>query len=275
MRGRLPEAAFIILAVLFAVWGYRTPADPTSAFVLRDKPDHLMRVVTWNIGQAGGESASQESIGHVSTVLQSLNADMILLQEVPGANSAGRLRNSLGGHWHLETSEQAGRIVVTFSEQRSLVRHAGRFQSNAGLFCSYGLQDGRLIAVMNLHANAYSARRRNRQIGRSAEILLQTENHAAFAGILAGDLNLDIDLDKRRDLFTDNEHLDVETYNAIVANYRDAAVNAGSTAEPDRRLDYIFYSPGKLNSIQAGPFKGQRFGAMDHDPVVADFKIMD
>ena len=127
---------------------------------------------------------------------------------------------------------------------------------------------------MNLHANAYCARRHNRQIGRSAEILTQTENHAALAGILAGDLNLDIDLDKRRDLFTDNEHLDMETYNAIVVNYRDAAVNAGSTAEPNRRLDYIFYSPGKLNLIQAGPFKRQRFGSMDHDFVVAEFEIV-
>ena len=275
MRGRLPETALVILAVLFALWGYRKPADPTSAFVLRDKPDYLMRVVTWNIGQAGGESASWEIISQVSRVLQSLNADMILLQEVPGADSAGRIGNSLGGHWHLETSEQAGRILATFSEQRSLIRHAGRFQSDAALFCSYGLQDGRLIGVMNLHANPYSARRRNRQIGRSAEILLQTKKHSAFAGILAGDLNLDIDLDKRRDLFTDNEHLDVETYNALVAHYRDAAVNGGSTAEPDRRLDYIFYSPGKLNLIQAGPFKGQRVGAMDHDPVVADFDISD
>jgi hypothetical protein len=76
-------------------------------------------------------------------------------------------------------------------------------------------------------------------------------------------------------MFTNNEDLDVETYDAIVTNYRDAAVNAGSTAEPDRRLDYIFYTPGKLNLIQAGPFKGQRIGAMDHDPVVADFDISD
>ena len=271
MLARLPETAFVILALLFAVWGYRKPADPTSAFVLRDKSDDLMRLVTWNIGQAGGETSSQEIISHASLVLQSFNADLILLQEVPDADSAGRIRDSLGRQWNLEISEQTGRTVATLCHKGELIRHDGGFESRSSLFTLYSRRDGKLIAVMNLHANAFSARRRNRQIGRSAEVLRQTERRSVFTGILAGDLNLDIDLDKRRDLFTDNEHLDVETYNAIAANYQDAALNAGSTAEPDRRLDYIFYRPGKMKLIQAGPLKGQRFGAMDHDPILADF----
>ena len=92
--------------------------------------------------------------------------------------------------------------------------------------------------------------------------------------ILAGDLNLDIDLDKRRDLFTDNEHLDVETYNCIAQHFSDVAVNTGSTAEPDRRLDYIFADADSLKVIRSGPWKGKSVADMNHDPVVADLQIV-
>ena len=91
--------------------------------------------------------------------------------------------------------------------------------------------------------------------------------------ILAGDLNLDIDIDKRRDLFTDDEYLDVETYNYIVRRLSDVTLNTGSTAEPDRRLDYIFADAKRLNVVHAGPWKGKRVADMDHDPVVADLQI--
>ena len=91
--------------------------------------------------------------------------------------------------------------------------------------------------------------------------------------IFAGDFNLDPGLDKRRDLFSDDDHLDVETYNYVAQSMEDAALGRGPTAEPDRRLDYIFYGAEELELVEAGPWRGRRVGAMDHDPVVADFRF--
>jgi endonuclease/exonuclease/phosphatase family metal-dependent hydrolase len=91
---------------------------------------------------------------------------------------------------------------------------------------------------------------------------------------LAGDFNLDLDLDKRRDLFTDDEYRDVETYNYVANRLVDAARGRGSTAEPDRRLDYIFAEREAFLVIDSGPWKGHRSGQMDHDPVVADLRLV-
>ena len=88
--------------------------------------------------------------------------------------------------------------------------------------------------------------------------------------ILAGDLNLDIDLDKRRNLFSDDAYLDVETYNYVAQRLSDVTLNTGSTAEPDRRLDYIFADAKRFNLVHSGPWKGRRVADMDHDPVVVD-----
>lgn len=108
-------------------------------------------------------------------------------------------------------------------------------------------------------------------IGRATDIITGLRhNHLT---ILAGDLNLDFDLNKRRDLFTNDEHLDVETYNYIARHFSDVTLNTGSTAEPDRRLDYIFADANSMKVIRSGPWKGKRVADMDHDPVVADLQI--
>jgi len=80
-------------------------------------------------------------------------------------------------------------------------------------------------------------------------------------------------IDKRRDLLTDNEHLDVETYNYLAEHLADVTRGTGATAEPDRRLDYIFADAGRVKIIRAGPWKGRRVADMDHDPLLADLQI--
>lgn len=112
-----------------------------------------------------------------------------------------------------------------------------------------------------------------RPISRSRIFATKLVTAVIYLVILAGDLNLDIDIDKRRDLFTDDEHLDVETYNYLAQRFSDLTRNTGSTAEPDRRLDYIFTDAKPVKVIRAGPWKGQRVADMDHDPVVADLKF--
>jgi hypothetical protein len=116
-----------------------------------------------------------------------------------------------------------------------------------------------------------AAKRRNTLLGQAMHALMRDET--AVVKLLAGDLNLDIDLGKRRDLFSDDAYLDVETYNTIAQRLVDATVNTGSTAEPDRRLDYIFVDPKQVTVTNSGPWKGKRIADMDYDPVVADLQF--
>jgi endonuclease/exonuclease/phosphatase family metal-dependent hydrolase len=120
------------------------------------------------------------------------------------------------------------------------------------------------VDVLAVHADAYSAEDRERELRWAASWFRQ---HASSPyRILAGDLNLDVD----GDLFSSDPAADTRTYNDLCSDLDDAGLGKGPTAEPDRRLDYVLVSRGGWKVDSAGPWKGQRVGDMDHDPVVVD-----
>ena len=274
MREKILEAVFIILALVFAAGGYGIPKMGAAGFhPVPGRPDDL-RVVSWNVGGAGGyggRSLTDEYLPHIAGVLKKLNAELILLQEVASTDQVRRLSRRLGGQWEVIVSTDSGRLLAILGQRGRLQNRAGLKHSFRALAASYQSPGMPPVLVMNIHADPYSAKKRNTLIGRTLDVLMN--GNSGHLKILAGDLNLDVDIDKRRDLFSDNEHLDVETYNYLVQRLADVTRNTGSTAEPDRRLDYIFADAGRVKVIRAGPWKGQRVADMDHDPVVADLQI--
>jgi endonuclease/exonuclease/phosphatase family metal-dependent hydrolase len=271
MRQYVPIITFSLLAVVFAMLGYHQPPLPSSGFDPDRRIEKRFRVVSWNIGQAGGKPSNAEIIEHVAHVLQSLDADLVFLQEVESKKIADQLRKKLGSQWRMLVAAKKGRTVVALCESGSLFRLDSPINTRNCLWFGHITEEMKTVLVINLHADVYSARRRNRLIGQAATLL--SDESRIKARLLGGDLNLDIDLNKRHDLFTDNEQLDVETYNTIAQRFQDAALNAGSTAEPDRWLDYIFLDRSAFVLLQAGPWKGQRIAEMDHDPLIADMQL--
>ena len=274
MRDKLLEVIFIILAVAFGIAGYRIHPPDAGSYRLAPRQSDELRIVTWNVGNAGGHSGQSlrtEYLPHIGTVLKKLNADLMLLQEVSTFDQAQRLRRILGNEADVLVSP-GGSGQLAILAQRGRLRHqAGLTLNLRALAAFYQASDLPPVVLMNIHANPYAAQERNALIGRATQILMnQNSRHLK---ILAGDLNLDVDLHKRRDLFTDDEHLDVETYNYLAEQLSDLTRDTGATAEPDRRLDYIFADTRHLKVIRAGPWKGQRVANMDHDPLVVDLRI--
>lgn len=273
MREKILEIVFIVLAVVFAASGYGIHRLGAVSYQPATRHPNDLRIVSWNVGGAGGHggrSLKNEFLPHIAAVLKKLNADLILLQEVASSYQAQRLSRILGGPWEVIVSAGGSSLLAVLGQRGRLQSQPGltrRIRSQAASYQSPGKPP---VLVINLHASPYSAKERNAHIGRTTEILMRRD--AGLLKILAGDLNLDVDIDKRRDLFTDDEYLDVETYNYLVQHFSDVAQNSGSTAEPDRRLDYIFVEAGQVDVIRAGPWKGQRLADMDHDPVVADLR---
>jgi endonuclease/exonuclease/phosphatase family metal-dependent hydrolase len=211
------------------------------------------------------------AIVHVADTLQKLDADLVFLQEVANRRQFDQLLARLGKPWlgHLSLRRDRGIAVVAQRGRLDAWEISRRGNpSFAATFQAPGLP--KLGAVV-VHADAFDAKSRNRQIGEATDYLIKRME--APAKILVGDLNIDLDLDKRRDLFSNNEHLDVETYNYVATHLFDAAIGRGPTAEPDRRLDYIF-SDANLAVIDAGPFKNHRAPGMDHDPLVGDLHFV-
>ena len=274
MREKILEIVFIALALVFAAGGYGMHRLGAVGFHLAPRQPDDLRIVSWNVGGAGGyggRSLKNEFLPHIAAVLKELNADLILLQEVASPHQVQRLTRKLGGRWEVIVSTGGGSLLAVLGQRGSLqsqTRLTHSFRSQAASYQAPGLPP---VLVINLHASPYSAKERNAQIGRATDTLMS--HNSGHLKILAGDLNLDVDIEKRRDLFTDDEYLDVETYNYLVQHFSDVAQNTGSTAEPDRRLDYIFADVARVKVIRAGPWKGRRVADMDHDPVVADLKF--
>jgi endonuclease/exonuclease/phosphatase family metal-dependent hydrolase len=268
------ELLLFIAAAGATLAGHGLPDPGLSGFELRARDANVVRVVTWNVGGAidGDAHALPESqLDHVAQVLAALDADVIALQELASVRQAETLAERLGPEWSGRSSERGFALLA----RNAVFRDAGELGTGGlgtgdrslGAILSVRGHD---LAVIDVHAHAFDARDRNRTLGEATTELLEVTG--VDARILLGDLNLDVDLDKKRDLFSNRAHLDVETYNYIGGLLQDAARGRGSTAEPDRRLDYVFVSPAATVEA-AGPWKKRRSGTMDHDPVVADLRL--
>ena len=282
-RGGMLEWVLLLAAGLcftlgFAGRGGRVEVDPAQ------RAPASLRVVTWNVGHEldeGAPALRMEDEAAVVATLRALDPDLVVLQEVADVEQAERLASALGEGWQRAASSVgAGRHVVILARAASVRRArlrgvGGRAVAAAVTLARPGLPASGLV-VAGVHASAFSAGERNGLLG---DVRQQLD---ALAGdhprILAGDLNIDLDPNARRDLLSGDAYLDVQTYNAVLgatdshAGLFDAAAHAGPTAEPDRRLDYLLVDPG-LAVEQAGPVRGHRAPGMDHDPVLADLRV--
>lgn len=267
----ITEAIMLSLAVLMAFVGFGSMDTAERAYVPSERQSDHLRVMTWNVGRKGGthgQPLAGADIDHVVKTVLGLDPDLLFLQEIEDAAQLDTLLARLGDPWQGELVSTKGRRIAMLRPRGDWLMPRRWWGARDGSSPLIYIKDGHFpIAALAVHADAFSARKRNAQIGRAVDALLHVRH--VKARILVGDLNLDLDLDKRRDLFSSDEHLDVETYNYVCKHLFDAGAGRGSTADPDRRLDYIFTS-ADLGVVGAGPIRNMRNGDMDHDPVVAD-----
>lgn len=277
MRGpdRWLELALFGAAALLLWFGFGAPTWRRVEFDPGERAPDALRLCTWNVGgsgQRGLEPLRDENIAAIGASLEALAPDLVAFQEVGSEQQLRRLARA-SGHPDaaLLLAPGSGRRVAAFARSGRLRRVALAVEDSRVLGFEYEDEQGRRLRGVVLHADAFSASDRNRLVGEATEALLAVAGDLPL--VLLGDLNLDLDLGKRRDLFTDNEHLDVETYNFVAGKLSDAALGSGPTAEPDRRLDYVFVSMTALAVERAGVWRRQREGDMDHDPVVVDVRF--
>ncbi len=267
--GRLVEFALWLLAALALGGAHlcdparRAVADGVPAeWPLRRAPGSV-RIVTWNVGgSAAGEPhpLEERDLDAVVATLQALDPDLVLLQEFLFQRDYESLRGrfDVGAGW----VRAAGDVTI--------LARRGQFiggSSRGNLALAEWQVDGRSCAVAALHASAWSAQARRGEIGRATDALLAIP---ADLHLLGGDLNLDVD--RRGDLLSNDPQRDAEIYNWVAARLVDAGAGSGPTAEPDRRLDYLFVSR-TAERLAAAPWKGRRHGTMDHDPLVLDLRL--
>lgn len=274
---RAHERWLAVLAALLLAWGSGWDPFASPSFVPAPARDGNLRIVTWNLGEsteAGAPALRDEALPTVIEALRFLAPDLVLLQEIRTRRQAESLASELGDGWSLAlppTGERrvallARGVLIPFDVPRAAGRALGA-HANLRVGSPQGAVE---VDVVVVHADAFSSRRRNRLLGSAADAL--AERARGPHTILGGDFNLEVDPDRRRDLLSDDAYLDLESFHYAARGKIDAGVDAGPTAEPDRRIDYILVGEGGFAVRRSGVWRGRRVGAMDHDPLIVDLE---
>ena len=267
-RDKLLEGALWLGVLVFGLLGStRSGLYGPEGWQFTARDPKGLRIVVWNVGGStgrGGHGLDDDNLEQVSDTLRMLDADLCLLLEL---GNDEQLRSLARPRSDVTIRAGSARLVAGIARRGTLEVMQGERDTARQLNLLYTPWIGSPVQVVALHADAWSAKERNRQIGRAANAL---DGAAEHARLLCGDLNLDVDPGGRGDLFSDDDHLDVETYNYVASRALDLGLRSGPTAEPDRRLDYAFLWPGPLRAVAAGPWYGRRQGDMDHHPLVVD-----
>ena len=265
---RIEAALWLVAALAFAAssWSAAPPADTGIATATETetalREPGTMLVMTWNVGgtrDGRPHPFDRADLPKLVQAIETFEPDLLLLQEFRYSSDWAPLRAALtdpkreGDPWIKASGDVA---IVAFRGEL----HGGELTGNAAL-CQWTI-DGGTIAVGNLHASPWNARERRRAIGSVVDQLLATPGPSRLFG---GDLNLDVG--QRSDLFSNDPDSDVAIYNWLAERLTDLGLKAGPTAEPDRRLDYLFASPDLVAS-HARVLDGCRGPTMDHDPLL-------
>ena len=125
------------LAIVFAAGGYGIHRLGAASYHLATRQPEDLRIVSWNVGGAGGRPLKNEFLPQIAAVLKKLNADVILLQEVAAAHQVQRLSRMLDGPWEVIVSTGGSRLLAILGQRGRLQIRTRLAQSIRALAASY------------------------------------------------------------------------------------------------------------------------------------------
>lgn len=236
-----------------------------------------LKLMSWNIGYGDLESetrARDDDLTAVAQVILTNDPDAVALQELTGENQLKLLLKRLKNRYRGQVSSlgSADRVAAVLVRDRSVhfddVPAGDRFAAAATFSLGRELPQ---IVFISAHADAFSSARRRTFAGDLVDwSRSRTNNEIAF---IAGDLNLEVSLRNKTNLFTDDAKNDSESYGYLLKYFRDLGRDAGETSINDRRIDYVFGPAETVTLRRAEVLRGTAIGRMDHRPLLVEVGV--
>jgi endonuclease/exonuclease/phosphatase family metal-dependent hydrolase len=273
----------LLAAVLLMLAGVRIfrPEAPETAFspaIDLAGEGWRVRVLTWNIGLAYGNSdsrAQNADLKRVARVIRMELPDVVALQELAGRDQLNDLLGRLGGEFKgflYEGTASDRYAAVLVREPRSLFRAIPTSTGRHASAAIFRLPRSPLrVCAISAHAQAWDAEARREYTRDLVDWALGKDFDVV---LLAGDFNFEGASDPGREvLLHTDRRLDREAYNYVTRHFRDLGRDGGETSLLGRRIDYIFARGAKLQVKRVAVLRGRATGRMDHDPLVVDALI--
>jgi endonuclease/exonuclease/phosphatase family metal-dependent hydrolase len=238
-----------------------------------------LRLMTWNIGNGDLEAetrAHDDDLRAVAKVILANDADAVALQELTGADQLKLLLASLKNRYrgYVCSAARGDRVEavlvkVQVGNDRGLrfedVPAGDRFAAAATFRLQTDLPE---IVLVSAHADAFSASRRRTFTEDVVDwARSRSGNEVVF---VAGDLNFEVSVRNKNNLFTDDAKHDSESFAYLLKYFRDLGQDAGETSINDRRIDYIFGRSERMSLQRAEVLRGAAVGRMDHWPLLVE-----
>src|SRR5258708_1338399 len=211
--------------------------------------------MTWNIGYADLDAdnrAQNKDIPNIAEVILNNDPDIVALQEITGEGQLQFLLRRLKGKYKGSISPLGNddrTVAVLVKDQTAIFETINTETGRTAIAAHLKLgEDKPSVTFISAHADAYNSKKRRTFVGDIVDWAQPKLNSDRV--LIAGDFNLEVDLDKAEDSYTDNAKNDSESYNYLVKHFRDLGKDAGYTAVNNRRIDYIFGPSVDIAGVQ-------------------------
>jgi endonuclease/exonuclease/phosphatase family metal-dependent hydrolase len=200
--------------------------------------------------------------------------DAIALQELTGADQLKILLGDLHGRYRgaVAPPGNADRVDAVLVKDRDAgFEHLpadGKYAIAASFHLRPQLPE---IVFVSAHADAFSATRRRVFTGEVVD-WARNRPHGSIV-VVGGDFNFELNPKDESHLYTDNVKNDSEAYSYALKYFRDLGRDAGYTAVNDRRIDYLFGPPERLQLRRAEVLRGAGVDRMDHWPLLIEVAL--
>src|SRR5688572_16784520 len=272
---KLLLAAMFVLMLSAAV--LVQPSRQRSLLGVRNKDGQHLKLMSWNIGYGDLETetrARNEDLPAVAKIILDNNPDAVALQELTGESQLKLLLKHLKSRYRGQVSSlgKADRVAAVLVKERNVdfndVPAGDRFAVAASFRLRPQMPE---IVFISAHADAFSSARRRTFGGDVVDWARgRPQGETPF---IAGDLNLEVSVRNKTNLFTDDVKNDSETYGYFSKYFRDLGRDAGETSINDRRIDYVFGPAETVTLRRAEVLRGTAIGKMDHWPLLVEVGI--
>ena len=271
-RKKLITITFILVLLLLSLFWMRW--RPARRFESSLPGENEFRIATWNVGYFSAvknKNVRDVDLNTITEIIRTLNADVIILQELGSMEHPKKILQGLGKEWSEYSVETGHGTQVLSIITKSRISSSEEFICGGRKIMTLSLmsRNGKSIYIAGVHS-PHPARGKNNTVENIRCALSHAINRSEQVRIVAGDLNYNFDPQDKDGLL----------YQEIMESFGDSTIGLGETYYAHTRIDHVFHYPKNLRLVEKrsglvdlSPRFAKVPGFRDHRPIVVTYDL--